>query len=124
MNNLADNQLLELSIELAQSAANEQRFDDVLTAIRKVITCDAIALLVVKVTTCSLGESRAQRRYHGAAFYYEEHPRFTHICQARDAIRFAADSPLPDPYDGLLSSKEAIYLFMPVWDYHFISPNS
>ncbi|REL37344.1 nitric oxide reductase transcriptional regulator NorR [Thalassotalea euphylliae] len=107
MNNLADNQLLELSIELAQSAAKEQRFDDVLTAIRKVITCDAIALLVIKgdylqpIASQGLSADTMGRR-----FVIDEHPRFSQICTAREAIRFAADSPLPDPYDGLLSSKE------------------
>jgi anaerobic nitric oxide reductase transcription regulator len=35
-----------------------------------------------------------------------EHPRFEAICQAKSVLRFDADSPLADPYDGLLSDRE------------------
>ena len=107
MNNLSENQLLELSISLAQGVASKQRFDDLLTAIRKVITCDAIALLAFKsdylepLALQGLGKETMGRR-----FLISEHPRFDVISQSTKAVRFPADSELPDPYDGLLTTMD------------------
>ena len=107
MNNLNDNQLLELSISLAQSVASKERFDELLTSIRKVISCDAIVLLVVKgeylqpLALQGLGNETMGRR-----FIINEHPRFQQICHSLKAIRFPADSALPDPYDGLLTAMD------------------
>ncbi|MFD2166354.1 nitric oxide reductase transcriptional regulator NorR [Thalassotalea euphylliae] len=107
MNNLSNNQLLELSIALAQGVASEQRFDELLTAIRKVITCDAIVLLAFKgdylqpLALQGLGHETMGRR-----FIISEHPRFSAICQSSKAVRFPAESELPDPYDGLLTAMD------------------
>lgn len=107
MNNLSENQLLELSISLAQGVASKQRFDDLLTAIRKVITCDAIALLAFKgdylqpLALQGLGKETMGRR-----FLISEHPRFDVISQSTKAVRFPAESELPDPYDGLLTTMD------------------
>uniref|UniRef100_UPI003D0A4824 nitric oxide reductase transcriptional regulator NorR n=1 Tax=Vibrio sp. TaxID=678 RepID=UPI003D0A4824 len=38
----------------------------------------------------------------GRRFVVEEHPRFAAICSSDIPVRFDADSPLPDPFDGLL----------------------
>ena len=107
MNNLSDNQLLELSIAMAQSVASEQRFDELLNAIRKVVTCDAIALLVYKghflepLALQGLSDDTMGRR-----FVIAEQPRFEQICQSIKAVRFPADSDLPDPYDGLVNAND------------------
>lgn len=107
MNNLNDNQLLELSIALAQGAASKQRFDELLTAIRKFIICDAIVLLGYRgeylqpLAMQGLGSETMGRR-----FVIKEHPRFEEICKSSKAIRFPVECNLPDPYDGLLTAME------------------
>ncbi|OKY27363.1 MULTISPECIES: nitric oxide reductase transcriptional regulator NorR [Thalassotalea] len=107
MNNLTDSQLLELSIELAQSVASQQRFDDLLTAIRKVIICDAIVLLVYQGDCLKpLASQGLDVETMGRRFIINEQPRFNAICQSKKAIRFPANSTMPDPYDGLLSATD------------------
>ena len=107
MNNLTDNQLLELSIALAQGVASEQRFDQFLTAIRKVITCDAIAILAYKGEYLQpLAQQGLSHEAMGRRFVIAEHPRFKAICEANKAVRFPANSPLPDPYDGLVTAMD------------------
>ncbi len=39
----------------------------------------------------------------GRGFRPDEHPRFAAIIASREPVRFAADDPRPDPYDGLLA---------------------
>ncbi|WP_460026840.1 nitric oxide reductase transcriptional regulator NorR [Methyloparacoccus murrellii] len=39
----------------------------------------------------------------GLTFRPGEHPRFAAIVASRDPVRFAADDPRPDPYDGLIA---------------------
>lgn len=107
MNNLSDNQLLELSVELAQSVASKQRFNDLLTAIRKVITCDAIVLLSYQGEHLQpLALQGLSNDTIGRRFIINEHPRFEQICRSQKAVRFPADSDLPDPYDGLVIANE------------------
>ena len=107
MNRLTDNQLLELSITLAQSVASQQRFDELLSAIRKVITCDAIMLLAHKGDYLQpLAHQGLSHEILGRRFIIAEHPRFVAICQSLTATRFPAECELADPYDGLLTAME------------------
>ncbi|MBS3799195.1 nitric oxide reductase transcriptional regulator NorR [Pseudoalteromonas sp. BDTF-M6] len=107
MNNPTDNQLLELSLELAQSVSSNLRFDGLLTAIRKFITCDAIVLLVLKGEYLQpLALQGLSRDTMGRQFIIAEHPRFLAVCQSTKAVRFAANSELPDPYDGLVLATD------------------
>ncbi|TLX50607.1 nitric oxide reductase transcriptional regulator NorR [Pseudoalteromonas ruthenica] len=107
MNRLTDNQLLELSITLAQSVASQQRFDELLSAIRKVITCDAIMLLAHKGDYLQpLAHQGLSHEILGRRFVIAEHPRFVAICQSLTATRFPAECELADPYDGLLTAME------------------
>ncbi|SET80527.1 nitric oxide reductase transcriptional regulator NorR [Thalassotalea agarivorans] len=107
MNNLNNTQLLELSIALAQSVATDHRYDDLLTAIRKMITCDAIVLLAYKGDYLQpLAQQGLAKETIGRRFHIDQHPRFEAICNADQAVRFPADSDMPDPYDGLLTAME------------------
>ena len=107
MNNLSDNQLLELSIALAQGVSSEQRFDDLLTAIRKAITCDAIVLLAFKGDYLQpLALQGLSSETIGRRFQISEHPRFQAICTSAKSVRFPVDSDLPDPYDALLTATD------------------
>lgn len=42
----------------------------------------------------------------GRRFEINQHPRFQTICSSDHPVRFESDSPLPDPYDGLLLTME------------------
>ena len=44
----------------------------------------------------------------GRRFRLSDHPRFAQVLAAGQAMRFEPDSPLPDPYDGLVAHQHAI----------------
>ncbi|MAD16815.1 MAG: nitric oxide reductase transcriptional regulator NorR [Alteromonadaceae bacterium] len=99
--------LLEVALDLANSITNEDRFDRLLSSIRKAINCDAVVLLIHQ------GEQLKPLAIQGLAadtlgrrFNLSDHPRLSLICAGTQPVRFASDSPLPDPYDGLLLAKE------------------
>jgi len=107
MSDIPTNALLSLSLDLAQSLSSQDRFDRLLSTIRKVIRCDAITLLrlhgdiLVPLAQQGLSEETLGRR-----FVVKQHPRFAEICQSQEPIRFSADCQLPDPFDGLLIDSD------------------
>lgn len=106
--------LITLSLSLAQHYEDDTRFDHFLSAIRSVIHCDAIALLMLNAPiseTATLSESLLltpkamqglSRDTLGRRFLVKEHPRFLALLSQELPYRFAHDCGLPDPYDGLL----------------------
>ncbi|WP_448546604.1 nitric oxide reductase transcriptional regulator NorR [Thalassotalea fusca] len=107
MSDIPTNALLSLSLDLAKSLSSQDRFDRLLSTIRKVIRCDAITLLrlhgdiLIPLAQQGLSEETLGRR-----FVVAQHPRFVEICQSQEPIRFSADCHLPDPYDGLLIDSD------------------
>ena len=107
MNNISSSALIELSLNLAQSLTSNDRFDNLLSTIRKTITCEAIAILrvngeyLVPLALQGLSKDTLGRR-----FVVSEHPRLTQICQSKKFVRFPSDCDLPDPYDGLLIDRD------------------
>jgi anaerobic nitric oxide reductase transcription regulator len=85
---------------------NDDRFDRLLTSIRKAINCDAVALLglheqcLTPLAIQGLSHDTLGRRFNVA-----EHPRLQQLCHAGKPHRFASDCPLPDPFDGLLLAR-------------------
>ncbi|MCG5240296.1 nitric oxide reductase transcriptional regulator NorR [Azospirillum doebereinerae] len=78
-----------------------------LDLIARRLPCDACALLrhdgdrLVPLATRGLSPDTLGRR-----FRLEEHPRLKAIVESGGApLRFPADSPLPDPYDGLIPDR-------------------
>jgi len=106
MSQISSSAIIELALNLAGSLNTKDRFDRLLDTVRKTIVCDAVALLsyhgeILKpIALQGLSRDTLGRRFHVA-----EHPRFTALCKSKSPIRFAADSPLPDPYDGLLVDR-------------------
>ncbi|HSC68230.1 MAG TPA: nitric oxide reductase transcriptional regulator NorR [Cellvibrio sp.] len=98
--------LIEVALDLANSISSEDRFDRLLTSIRKAINCDAVALLafgdglLTPLAIQGLVPDTLGRRFRLA-----DHPRLAAICHSPSPIRFAEDSPHPDPYDGLLLAQ-------------------
>lgn len=106
MKKISSTAVIELALDLATSVNTKDRFDRLLDTVRKTITCDAVALLSFHGDVLKpIALQGLSRDTLGRRFYVEEHPRFLALCQSKSPIRFAADSPLPDPYDGLLIDR-------------------
>jgi anaerobic nitric oxide reductase transcription regulator len=95
--------LLDIARDLTASLAARDRYSRLLQAIRRVIPYDAACLLrlegddLVPVAGHGLVREALVRRYRR-----HEHPRLDAILRSPDPVRFPPDSPLPDPFDGLL----------------------
>ncbi|WP_085317230.1 nitric oxide reductase transcriptional regulator NorR [Derxia lacustris] len=90
------------------------RYRDLLAAVRRLVDCDAAALLrldgdaLVPAAIDGLAEETLARRFAVA-----DHPRLATLLAARGPWRFAPDTALPDPYDGLIADQPAL---LPVHD--------
>ncbi len=95
--------LLEIARDLTASLAGTDRYARLLEAVTRAIPCDAACLLrlhgddLVPVAARGLVEEALVRRFHR-----RDHPRLDLILQSAEPVRFATDSPLADPFDGLL----------------------
>lgn len=89
----------DLSIELPEL----ERYRRLLAAMRRLFPSDAAALLrldgdmLVPLAVDGLTADTLGRRFRVA-----EHPRFIQLLANAGPTRFPSDSPLPDPYDGLV----------------------
>ncbi len=96
--------LLPVLDDLARDLEPHERYRRLLDACHALLPCDAIALLrldqghLVPVAARGLLPDVLGRR-----FALSEQPRLAAILQNTGPLRFAADSPLPDPYDGLVA---------------------
>ena len=94
-----------LIADLTQELPAEVRYRRLLDALRKILPCDAVALLrldgdlLVPLATHGLSDDTLGRR-----FRVSEHPRLQAIVAAPQALLFPPDSDLPDPYDGLVQA--------------------
>nr|WP_282446612.1 nitric oxide reductase transcriptional regulator NorR [Shewanella sp. 1CM18E] len=99
--------LIELALNLTNSLTANDRFERLLSTVRQAVPCDAVVLLHVQgdylkpLALQGLTKETLGRRFEIAA-----HGRFEQICKSTTPLRFAADSPLADPYDGLLLAHE------------------
>jgi len=95
--------LLPLALDMTASLSSEDRRRRLVERVASVLPCDAVALLAVRdgalepVAAVGLSDDLLGRR-----FVRDEHPRLDAICASEDPTRFPADSPLPDPYDGMV----------------------
>ncbi|WP_119155332.1 nitric oxide reductase transcriptional regulator NorR [Caldimonas tepidiphila] len=96
-------------------ATNEEaRLRQLLAAARRMVRCDAVALLRLEgavlrpVAVDGLSEDALGRR-----FPVEAHPRLQRLLASPGGLRFPADCGLPDPYDGLIEGLPEI---LPVHD--------
>ncbi|MDF9895323.1 UNVERIFIED_ORG: anaerobic nitric oxide reductase transcription regulator [Pseudomonas vranovensis] len=95
--------LLPLVSDLSRELPERERYRRLLEAMRSLLPCDAAALLrldgewLVPLAVDGLSTDTLGRR-----FKVDEHPRFAAILSHSEPTRFASDSKLPDPYDGLV----------------------
>lgn len=106
--------LVPLVDDLSRELPDGERYRRLLEAVRALLPCDAAALLrldgdwLLPVAVNGLSPDTLGRR-----FKVDEHPRFAQLLRASGPTRFAPDSPLPDPYDGLV---EGLHGHLPVHD--------
>jgi anaerobic nitric oxide reductase transcription regulator len=95
--------LLPVVADLSLDLPEGERYRRLLAAMRRLFPSDAVALLrldgdiLTPLAIDGLSEDTLGRRFRVA-----EHPRFAALLGHAGPLRFAADSPLPDPYDGLV----------------------
>jgi anaerobic nitric oxide reductase transcription regulator len=97
--------LISIVADLSTRMSTEQRYQRLLEHLCRVFPCNASALLkfdqpyLIPLAVYGLSEDTLGRR-----FEVNEHPRLARILASDKFMRFAADSTLPDPYDGLIES--------------------
>ena len=95
--------LVPLVDDLSRELPDSERYRRLLEAMQALLPCDAVALLkldggwLVPLAVNGLSGDTLGRR-----FKIDEHPRFALLLAAGGPLRIPADSPLPDPYDGLV----------------------
>ncbi|HCF4201977.1 TPA: nitric oxide reductase transcriptional regulator NorR [Pseudomonas aeruginosa] len=91
------------------------RLQRLVASLRDEFNCSAVVLLRLDgdrlQTQAAVG---LDLEVLGRSFQVERHPRLARILEEGEPVRFAADSELPDPYDGLLQDSPATPL--PVHD--------
>lgn len=99
--------LLPLVSDLSRDLPDQERYRRLLQAMRSLLPCDAAALLrldgqwLVPLAVDGLSPDTVGRR-----FKVSEHPRFQILLSSPSPTRFASDSELPDPYDGLVNTPD------------------
>ena len=107
MNEITSNVLLKLAIDLTNCLGSKDRFERLLDTVRKTIECDAVALLSFKDDVLTpIAQQGLTNDTLGRRFNTKDHPRFDILCNSKQPVRFSANSPLPDPYDGLMSDLQ------------------
>ncbi|WP_044965082.1 nitric oxide reductase transcriptional regulator NorR [Sorangium cellulosum] len=97
--------LLSVALDLTTSLGAEDRYRRLLEAVRHVVPCDAACLMryqdgvLVPLAAHGLAPEAL-----GRTFCTKAHPRLDILCHAEAPVRFAPDTELPDPFDGLLAS--------------------
>ncbi|RJG08890.1 nitric oxide reductase transcriptional regulator NorR [Pseudomonas cavernicola] len=82
------------------------RLQRLVVSLREAFACSAVVLL--RLDGDSLRPQAAVGLAHevlGRSFALARHPRLAQILAQREPLQFAADSELPDPYDGLLDDS-------------------
>lgn len=98
--------LLPLVDDLSRDLPEAERYRRLLETLRALIPCDASALLrlegdeLVPLAVDGLSLDTLGRRFRVAA-----HPRFAALLADDEPTLFPSDSPLPDPYDGLVTAE-------------------
>ncbi|MWV16990.1 nitric oxide reductase transcriptional regulator NorR [Pseudomonas sp. L-22-4S-12] len=95
-----------LLADLAGELPTAVRLQRLVVSLREAFACSAVVLL--RLDGESLRPQAAVGLAHdvlGRSFALARHPRLAQILAQREPLQFAADSELPDPYDGLLEDS-------------------
>jgi anaerobic nitric oxide reductase transcription regulator len=95
--------LQQIAVDLTESLRSADRYQRLLEVVRSVIPCDATALLALRDgELVPLAARGLSPQVLGMRFAPDAHPRLQTILRSAAPVRFPADSPLPDPFDGLV----------------------
>lgn len=95
--------LLDIAIDLANSLKNQDRFERLLSTVRKAIRSEAVALMGYhRGVLTPLAIQGLRRGVLGRRFNIKEHPRLKAICESQLVMRFPDQCDFPDPFDGLM----------------------
>lgn len=91
---------------LPKNLTAERRYNHLLESMQNIFPFDAAAVLKLEgsllkpLATRGLSDDVLGRR-----FVVNDHPRLAQALSSREPVHFEADSPLPDPYDGLIDNE-------------------
>ncbi|MEM7306074.1 MAG: nitric oxide reductase transcriptional regulator NorR [Planctomycetota bacterium] len=95
--------LLPLALDITTTLSSADRSRRLVEVVSSALPCDSVALMKAEgdalVVTAALGLSED---IYGRRFLPSEHPRLDIISSSTEPVRFPAESPLPDPFDGLV----------------------
>jgi anaerobic nitric oxide reductase transcription regulator len=95
--------LIPLMQDLSQDLSDAERYRRLLHTMRTLFPADAAALLRLEgETLVPLAIEGLSPDTLGRRFRVADHPRFAQLLASPEPTRFASDSDIPDPYDGLV----------------------
>ncbi len=95
--------LLPIALDITAALTAADRSRRLTDVVRRALPCDAVAILRLEgEDLVPLAAHGLSADVYGRRFPRAEHPRLDVICSATGPTIFPADSPLPDPYDGLI----------------------
>src|SRR5271165_1166744 len=98
--------LTPLMQDLSRDLSDTERYRRLLSSLRALFPGDAAALLRLEGDTLvPLAIDGLSSDTLGRRFRVSDHPRFAQLLSRAEPTRFAADSELPDPYDGLVNGE-------------------
>ncbi len=99
--------LISIVADLSRDLPAKSRYKQLLNAMQAIFPCDAAALLQLEGKCLKpLAIDGLTDDTMGRRFAVEENPRLARLLHTRGPVRFAADSELPDPYDGLVNTSD------------------
>jgi len=94
-----------LLADLVTNQPGPVRLQKLVSTLKSYFACGAVVLLRKEDDTLTpVANHGLVKEAFGRHFELAKHPRLAMLCSARQAIRFEPDSPLPDPYDGLIEA--------------------
>ncbi|MBC8405213.1 MAG: nitric oxide reductase transcriptional regulator NorR [Planctomycetes bacterium] len=95
--------LFQIALDLSSSLQSQDRYQRLVDAVRQALPADAVTLLRLQ------GEALHPLATHGLVpdalgrqFVVADHPRLAEVCRQPQPTRFPINSPLPDPFEGLV----------------------
>lgn len=99
-----DHALSQIATDLTNSMPGELHFQRLVSAMGAVLPCDAVGVFRLQAQTLlPVASFGLAPELQGRRFELAEHPRLQAILASDAPLHFPADSPLPDPFDGLLA---------------------